>query len=272
MLTAAFVSFICCILQLVPVISTSSDGTTIANTHWIRGEGDFVDGSGAQQGITMYVSLTAFTLKADNGTVHTVKWNDVSCNISQCDTCKDATSDTVLVASMSFLTSLGQLATDIQRSTITGDLNCQRTLGIATAVFGFLTTMMSLRIFMQDCGDEFVSDITFGDGTRIINTKYRWGVSAICLLTATLLKTFDMGCHLAIPTPSLKHEKDADRLFGLSEASLQTLLEESGGHALDTRLPRQPQSQQHLDRGDPAPANGGQTIQGLPQFHRVSHV
>eukprot|EP00038_Savillea_parva_P014510 m.216277 g.216277 ORF g.216277 m.216277 type:complete len:310 (-) comp28257_c0_seq1:179-1108(-) len=253
MLTAALVSFACMLLQLIPVISISDNAGTIEATHWTSGRGDFTN---TTAGITnlevdVYISVSAYAFNA-NGNTSAVRWNNADCQVSQCDNCKNVASSTISVAIIAFITSVAQVATDLQRSSLEGDLNCQRFQGIATALLGFFTTISALSSFMSACGNEFDTDIDFEDGSTMRNTSYTWGPSAACLAIATFLKFFDLICHALIVTPALKRSKDdADSLFKLDAPARRELLlnHENGGQVLvgESPEPSSPSKQQSFD-------------------------
>ncbi|MEL7342196.1 MAG: hypothetical protein AAGM67_17060 [Bacteroidota bacterium] len=167
-----------------------------------------------------------------------MEWSETQCNnvFDNCNACKETSSATIFVAIASFVTSIVQLTTDIQRSTVEGDLNCQRFMGIATGIFGFISTLSALETYAEGCGNNFSETLEI-EGVQV-EMDYSFGPALICLLVATILKVFDVVCHLAIITPFTQRSSRADEMYELNRDKRRELMSEvessEGGTTLST--------------------------------------
>lgn len=227
---AAAVSFICVILQAVPLFSLSTSADTLADVSWTHGEGTvFVNGSRVR-GIDLYVGMRAYSVHPDGLDAQSREWDDVDCETTvgaeECDDCLETVAATVSTVPLSFLTSFAQLATDVQRSTPAGDLNCQRFFGIFTGILGLATGLISLATYGAGCRANLPRSITVdNDGSDVeVALSYAYGPSFWCLLVATCCKLIDVICHLLVVTPKGKRGDNADALFALKGEELKQRL------------------------------------------------
>jgi len=176
MLGSAFLSFICVILSLIAVVGLSTTTTDVKNTAWTYGKGKSGD-------LHVYVGLKSVVVDAD-GDVTNTKWSDAECKGDFCNDCKSACDATEVVAIMSLITSIPTLQTDLQRSTVKGDLNCQKMLAIITGVIGFLSTLSSLSTYSAGCFQSLPDE--FSIGAVDIEMTWKDGPGFACILAATL--------------------------------------------------------------------------------------
>jgi hypothetical protein len=117
-----------------------------------------------------------------------------------CENCRDdlVPKSTLIVG---ILTQLPTIATDLQRATRFGDVNCQATLGFLTNVVSLVSTMTALLAFRWSCWH--VMPDTLGNATM----EWHLGIGFRCLILATLIKVFDAAFHAIVPTPREKWEK-----------------------------------------------------------------
>jgi hypothetical protein len=64
---------------------------------------------------------------------------------SKCRNCKKAAQGSLGLIITSVITQVFQITTDLQRSTRFGDLNCQKTFGLVTSLYGFISTIFALK-------------------------------------------------------------------------------------------------------------------------------
>eukprot|EP00602_Paraphysomonas_sp_CaronLab_P003478 CAMPEP_0185024610 /NCGR_PEP_ID=MMETSP1103-20130426/7760_1 /TAXON_ID=36769 /ORGANISM="Paraphysomonas bandaiensis, Strain Caron Lab Isolate" /LENGTH=207 /DNA_ID=CAMNT_0027557627 /DNA_START=158 /DNA_END=781 /DNA_ORIENTATION=+ len=185
MLLAAGLSGLSLIFCIVAVCALSTNNDTVKNTNWTYGVSDNSE---------YFVGLKEVVIKVDGFDEISSKWEDTSCPDSYCDDCKDACDSSITTAIMSLITCLPTLATDFQRSTVKGDLNCQKFMGIFTGVVGTITTLAALSSYADGCYRNLPND----DGSGNELTWYL-GPGFTCLLLATFLKPVDVLIHLLTP-------------------------------------------------------------------------
>lgn len=204
MLTAAVVSFIALIFQLIPVISLDDNTQVLINTRW--GFVRFED---------VVVSICPEDIIVENdGDTDRFALDSSECqgliDEDTCESCKDANQAAVSLAVISFITGFVQFMTDLQRSTEAGDLNCQKFMGIATGIAGGLSTLSSLSTYSADCQEKLPNSIDFNGVEE--DLRWEYGPSFVLLAIASFLKAFDVLCHAIVPTPMSRQLADGDKL------------------------------------------------------------
>ena len=191
MMSAIFVSFICMVLSIVALFSLSSKNQDIRNTSWTYG---IVEGGGK-----IYVGLNQIVVDFADGHTSSAVWGSGTCDnlevtASQyCSDCQSACDASVGVVIVSLITTIPTLTTDIQRSTVRGDMNCQKFMGIFTGILGCVSTMAALSAYAEGCNKHLPGYI---DGH---SAAYHYGPGFICLVIATLLKAYDVMVHILMP-------------------------------------------------------------------------
>merc|ERR1712241_889747 len=113
-----------------------------------------------------------------------------------CKSCRTSAAETVTFALMAVITQVPQMTTDLQRTTVFGDVNCQSTMGFLSSVMGCFSALMALRSFGVTCYRglplEGMSD-------------WHPGMAYLCLWVASFLKLWDAFSPLAVPTPPARH-------------------------------------------------------------------
>eukprot|EP00603_Paraphysomonas_imperforata_P003605 CAMPEP_0114432854 /NCGR_PEP_ID=MMETSP0103-20121206/11380_1 /TAXON_ID=37642 ORGANISM="Paraphysomonas imperforata, Strain PA2" /NCGR_SAMPLE_ID=MMETSP0103 /ASSEMBLY_ACC=CAM_ASM_000201 /LENGTH=252 /DNA_ID=CAMNT_0001602563 /DNA_START=45 /DNA_END=803 /DNA_ORIENTATION=- len=201
MLVAGAFSFLGLILSLVVLIGLSTDADTVQDTAWNVGESNSAD---------FYIGPNVM-IATSGGQTFKQEWDDVDCEntvlvqdgADACTSCADAALGIVSTVVMAFITSITTLQTNVQRSTRAGDLNCQKFMGMLTAVAGFFGTLFSLSSFVNDCSRE-LPDRT-GAGETI---DWSMGPGFACLLLATIIKPIDFFAHLIVPV--IKPDEDVE--------------------------------------------------------------
>lgn len=231
MLTATALSLIALVLQVLPVISVSTDEQVVRDLHWTHGSGSaFNETSGERLGgADLYISISALVLDVA-GSQRVIEWDAADCAATlgeTCSACKDTASATTSVVIISLITAVVQLTTDVQRSTRAGDVNCQRAVGIFTGFLGLFTTLSSLSSFEEGCRRDLpslTSVVIDGNAILVEGVDYDLGPSFICLFVATTLKIVDVVCHLTVTTPAPKRREGAEELFEMKRDDLEDLL------------------------------------------------
>ena len=172
-----------------------------------------------------------------------IAWEDPrSCNGSAlgmsggyCAQCSNAAQNDVFsLAIVGTVTQIFQMVTDLQRSTVHGDMNCQKVQGILTGLLSLATSFSSLHKFSDACLYNPPASLsvglngTFGDGdlpgevdlaaaatiagiaveegnTVTLQMAYTHGTGFLLCWLAVALKVVDIICHLIVPTPKGRH-------------------------------------------------------------------
>lgn len=191
---------------------------------------------------TAGVSTAAKSLLSIEDTVG-IEWGDPrACNGSafgmsgeHCAKCSHAAQNDVFsLAVVGALTQIFQMVTDLQRSTVHGDMNCQKVQGLVTGLLSLATSFSSLHKFADAClyspptslsvgldGSAFGSalpggvdlaaaastaGITLEEGNSVtLQMAYTHGTGFVLCWLAVALKIVDIICHLIVPTPKGRH-------------------------------------------------------------------
>lgn len=127
-----------------------------------------------------------------------------------CSGCRNTAMASVTFAIMGVITQIPQITTDLQRSTLFGDVNCQATMGTVTSFFGTYSTLASLGTFSQSCWSNFPTSPPWNP--KETPMYWRPGNAFICLVIATILKLWDAFSHLLVPTPRARHKRPRKEL------------------------------------------------------------
>ena len=111
---------------------------------------------------------------------------------AQCEGCKEASTASIATAIMGAVTQLLQINGDLGRSTARGDLNCGKTVGVLSGLWGLASTLYALLNFYWSC---FETDL----GTM------HAGVGFWCIVVATVMKAVDVFFHAMLKTPEGIH-------------------------------------------------------------------
>ena len=234
MLTAFVGSFLAWILCFAAVAAVSHNSSDIQNTAWARWKISIpasVTQTGVNYIIFSYVGLKArVDVKKSTGGIEisrtTVKWTQRNaCNLegfyySKCSRCGKSALGAVQWMVTGLITQIFQMTTDLQRTTRYGDLNCQKTLGMLSGMYGSFSTFRAIRDFMWDCNHRDPEEYGISYDSRIsLKTNHtptgqpfqarvdlRAGPGCILLVIATILKVFDVLCHAIVPVPNEKSE------------------------------------------------------------------
>merc|ERR1711953_1604338 len=89
-------------------------------------------------------------------------------------------------------------------------------MGMVTSLNGCFTTMMALQQFVYHCLTS--APVRF-DILESVSLQIEWsfGWAFLALVVATLLKLFDVFCHLIVKTPSARWNKPPDELVGTTQ-------------------------------------------------------
>jgi len=136
-----------------------------------------------------------------------------------CRTCQESVGETVTFAIMGVITQIPTIATNMQRSTAFGDVNCQATMGFVSSFFGCFSALMTLRSFSMSCWRNLEPE---SSGSPI-TVEWQGGAAFWCLVAASVLKLWDAFSHLATPTPPGRHSKPpaGSTLVGFMELGVE---------------------------------------------------
>ena len=185
MLFAASLSFLALILCIVAVCSLTYDKNQVKSTNWTYGESDTVE---------YFVGLYEVVVLVDHGEDVEIRWDDKDCTDDYCQDCKNACNSAISTAIIALITCFPTLQTDLQRSTVKGDLNCQKFMGMFTGLMGAFSTLIALSTYADGCYRNLPDKDPIG--SEIV---WYLGPGFVCLLVATLLKPIDFLIHLLMP-------------------------------------------------------------------------
>eukprot|EP00429_Kryptoperidinium_foliaceum_P019195 CAMPEP_0176034142 /NCGR_PEP_ID=MMETSP0120_2-20121206/16873_1 /TAXON_ID=160619 /ORGANISM="Kryptoperidinium foliaceum, Strain CCMP 1326" /LENGTH=312 /DNA_ID=CAMNT_0017367479 /DNA_START=111 /DNA_END=1049 /DNA_ORIENTATION=- len=108
---------------------------------------------------------------------------------------------------LTLVTEVPTFATNLQRSTRFGDLNCQKVMGLISNSFSFCTALIALVAFRQECYSSWPRSVgVLGEHDWHIGPGFR------CLMVATLVRFVNIVCHLVVPAPREKSTKPKEKL------------------------------------------------------------
>lgn len=119
-----------------------------------------------------------------------------------CAGCRNTAMESVSFAISSVLSQIPQMATDLQRATRFGDVNCQATMGAVTSLIGFITTVSALGTFYRGCRLN-LPEVVHWAGSNAVD--WHMGPAFICFFIAAVMKLLDVSAHLLVPTPEARH-------------------------------------------------------------------
>lgn len=195
-----WLSFISIVLLIIPFASLSHNPGVIKNTSWTvaKASATSID-TNSSIDLKYYIGLRMFVISCDGDVcpqqqTH-FKWTDTECVDEFCDDCLDATDGTITSAILGLITMFPQITTNMQRSAPSGDLHCQKFMGMLTSILGFVGGIYSLYSYQSGCYTNLPDTIAGYD------VSYHLGPSYYCMLAATLCKPIDFLINLLIPVP-----------------------------------------------------------------------
>lgn len=130
-----------------------------------------------------------------------ISWNDerMCTQASQevADLCKDCKKSLLprSALTLSILTQLPTMATNLQRATRFGDVNCQAGMGFATNFISLFSSLITLMSFRRSCMDNAPAAISG------VSLEWRAGPGLMLVFLGTLVKVIDIIVHCSVPTP-----------------------------------------------------------------------
>ncbi|KRX10140.1 hypothetical protein PPERSA_08543 [Pseudocohnilembus persalinus] len=184
-------------LQILATIFTAFSLFAFVNNHaflsafnWAKG--DIYMGGQYQA----YYGLLGFNIYSQQQDINkNIKWGGAECELSYCIDCKEQALANQQTAVIAFITSIPSIMTILQRAKPETDKNCQKFMGILTSITGFTSGFISLYNYYQYCIQN-ISHLEVGG-----NFSIKQGPGYSLLFIATVLKIFDLFCHLLVPTP-----------------------------------------------------------------------
>eukprot|EP00450_Noctiluca_scintillans_P017435 CAMPEP_0194535286 /NCGR_PEP_ID=MMETSP0253-20130528/73763_1 /TAXON_ID=2966 /ORGANISM="Noctiluca scintillans" /LENGTH=326 /DNA_ID=CAMNT_0039381039 /DNA_START=357 /DNA_END=1337 /DNA_ORIENTATION=+ len=141
-------------------------------------------------------------------------WDDVSCMATlgtfavpvelttalgaSCDECKDSLfSNPSLIGGV--ISQIPTMATDCQRMTEFGDVNCQKVVGVMTNVLTFFLTVISVVRYRHGCFEHLAS--SYQSEGQTYSIVWQLGHGWRCLVVAMFIKVIDATAHMLVKTP-----------------------------------------------------------------------
>lgn len=233
MFSAFVVSAIAWILQIAAAFSLTTNLTTTRLLSWgrISGEMGSLD---LESYITPNLILNEIFVNNKLNYSSASTWEEKDFTICDaavaeaCTACSTVVSSAKPLVIVGIFTQIFQMATDLQRSTVYGDLNCQKGMGFFTGIYGVVSSLFSFKHFKDNCYDIIPSKITIPanrTGTTVdlvFQTTAHVGPAFVLLFIATVLKAYDVFCHLIVPTPKSRHGPPVDPSCTLKEYMMTT--------------------------------------------------
>jgi hypothetical protein len=212
MFAAFWSSFLTMVLLSIPFASLSTTGSTIRDTNWASFTIKTDSGSASVSSIAHYdfylgLRQAAVSCSGSNCAYHeeTYSLSSGQCSFDFCQQCASAAEGTETGAFLGFITMIVQLSGDLTRSTRSADMNCQKFMGILTAVIGFCSTLSSLSSFTDACYNN-IPDSHAGASIHPLLGPSFW-----CTLVSALLKLVELVAHAVVPAPPAGEGYDPDR-------------------------------------------------------------
>jgi len=237
MMTGCLCNFLATIFLIVGSIGgLSTKASVLTRLSWVKGEGEVVLPNIPPVQITAYIGLKAqyqelsclnqvqmtsiqnitsmgWTGDQNGCFKKTVRWDDeITCQsesqelTNTCNECKK----NLLPVSTLFFSIFGQLptmATNLQRTTRFGDVNCQSTMGVFSNLISLFSSMATLLAFRMSCKDALPTTI-------LGNVTLTWsmGLGYQLVILGTVVKVLDMVCHCLVPTPKERWQKPGEEV------------------------------------------------------------
>lgn len=217
-----WLSFISIILLLIPFASLSHNPGVIKNTSWTVAKASSTAADPNDEiHIKQYVGLRMVVVTCDGASCPRqqdhFKWTDKECVEDFCDECLDATDGTITSAVVGVITMLPQITTNLQRSAPSGDLHCQKWMGMLTSLLGFAGGIVSLYSYQSGCYTNLPDTLASG-----VEVTYHLGPAYYCMLVATLCKPIDFLINLVIPVPAQGYWKQPEDEAALTSSFIDT--------------------------------------------------
>jgi len=142
-----------------------------------------------------------------------------------CEKCANQASGLSRMVSFSVLTQFAQMMTNLQRTTVFGDVNCQAGVGVITGFTGLASTLSSLFMYWGLCGQLLPTDVH-----QYVQIEWSLGPAFWCLFAATILKINDITIHCMLATPAARHKEPPKHARGdLVDYLMLSMDPEEGG-------------------------------------------
>lgn len=233
-LTSLVLGIIACIGGL------STDPGALKAAPWVTGQGDICFNATCME-INTYMGISArhdtidlqgnvdkvefleglnsqgFTLEEETIYSRTIPWSDDrSCGeagdetVEMCQDCRDNLLSTTTLY-IGVFSQLPTMATNCQRSTPFGDVNCQASLGVLSNLLGFASAYAAYQAYSTACYTAMPSTIN--------GQPWEWkmGLGLHCLLATIFIKLFDAGLHGVLRTPPARWQSPGKDVTDVTE-------------------------------------------------------
>lgn len=212
-----WLSFVSIVLLIIPFASLSLNPGVVKDTAWTIAKAST---DNDEFTVKQYIGLRMVVVTCEGSMCQEqqshFEWTDADCVEDFCDECLDATDGTITSAVVGLITMFPQITTNLQRSAPSGDLHCQKWMGMLTSILGFVGGVVSLYSYQSGCYDNLPSSING------MNVTYHLGPSFYCMLWATLFKPVDFLINLLIPVPARGYWKQSEEEQALTSTFIDT--------------------------------------------------
>jgi len=203
-LFCAFLSAIQICMQVWSAFALSSGQDNIKNSAWSVIE---VEGHGhTYAGLThVYTEMTF-----GNSTMSKVRSYDDYCDdvsevtnsnyTTQCDDCKAQALGFHVAAITNIISKVGQYATDLTRSRVDYDVNCQKAFGMISGTYSSMMTIYMLSFYAAACANELPKQFFDPLGHEYTATS-TYGIGFFLCLIGQFFGLFDAFVHCLVPCP-----------------------------------------------------------------------
>eukprot|EP00403_Amphidinium_massartii_P027596 CAMPEP_0178404400 /NCGR_PEP_ID=MMETSP0689_2-20121128/17863_1 /TAXON_ID=160604 /ORGANISM="Amphidinium massartii, Strain CS-259" /LENGTH=284 /DNA_ID=CAMNT_0020025381 /DNA_START=200 /DNA_END=1054 /DNA_ORIENTATION=- len=232
MLFAVFVNLIAMVFVLLSCISgLASDKALVKALPWVTGEAPAtmgpwktyisitsrVDrmecGLGQFQSVcnsTRFPAAEGWVWQEEGAFERSVEWSQASActqalDVATCEKCRD----NALTSASLVLAIVGQMATitsNLQRSTVYGDVNCQAFWGVGSNVMSFFSSLTSLLSFRSACYQALPSGPT-----------WKLGIAFHAVALTLVFKIVDAVFHFILPTPEVRWHKPPGEVASIED-------------------------------------------------------
>jgi len=205
MMTMAVLSFLQLWVCVYAACALARDPAVLQNTYWAGATVKSTTTSKEVYKIFVGIERVAFKDLADDS-LEIRTWDETCANSGNgntessenefCHDCESAATPLTATVIATTISKVGQLMTDLQRSTRAGDVNCQKFIGVFT---GFVSTILSLsafQLFADSCWAK--RDALQVPGHEI---TFHEGPGFIAMVIMTILAFPDGIMHLLTPVP-----------------------------------------------------------------------
>eukprot|EP00668_Euglena_longa_P020536 GGOE01025544.1.p1 GENE.GGOE01025544.1~~GGOE01025544.1.p1 ORF type:complete len:511 (+),score=67.81 GGOE01025544.1:45-1577(+) len=212
---SAFISFVCLILMIVPLLSTVKSPPDITKAFCLaNGEAHWTLIIPVDWTERIYLGLGGMVNQTQKGSTYYVPYTSKECTEvfgTTCSNCQDASLTVVVLLAIAIATVVPAMCLDVHRLFVFFDYNLSKVLAlILHLVFGVICTVLAYITFLNKCFMAMPSyTVHQGTGRRPVGINLVWQLSAtsMIMLILLILRPIPGILHLITPTPSWANNK-----------------------------------------------------------------